>query len=228
MQDLSLQAEKYFSGPATFLKGCVKPIHFPEPEVPEVAFIGRSNVGKSSLINALVNQKSLARTSNTPGRTREINYFTLKAPQRFWLDLSENEKEKISPFLYLVDLPGYGFAKSKKDVGNQWEDVCVAYFQKRTTLRRVYVLIDSRHDLKSNDWEMCRLLDQWGVSYQLVLTKSDKLKKCDQEKLVTHLTKYFHAEKGELVACYPEILLTSSSKKQGMVSLKAAIYQASL
>jgi GTP-binding protein len=219
-------AESYFNGTATFVKGCVQPSHFPPALHPEVAFIGRSNVGKSSLINALVNRKSLARTSNTPGRTREINYFFLTPPQKVKEELS-SPHAPLADGLYIVDLPGYGYAKHQKDFGEQWKKLCSAYLSSRENLRRVYVLVDSRHGLKESDHQMAQFLDHWGVSYQFILTKSDKLSSAKQQEIKDHV----HDEvvkKGKMIAAYPEILQISSTKKRGFDALKQAIVTSSI
>lgn len=224
-QDVTALASRFFDGQASFVKGCVHPSHFPELSVPEVAFIGRSNVGKSSLINALLGRRGLARTSNTPGRTREINYFYVAPPKGYFEDCQAAGSAVVDG-LYVVDLPGYGYAKAKKDIGSGWEQVCAAYLSGRSTLKRAFVLVDSRHGLKPSDREICGLLDRWAVSYQLVLTKGDKIKKADMDALKDSLMQEIEAPTPQLTACFPEVLRTSSLKKAGMDSLKTALYRA--
>ncbi|MEM8744596.1 MAG: ribosome biogenesis GTP-binding protein YihA/YsxC [Pseudomonadota bacterium] len=195
------EADRLFRRPCTFLKGVVRVADLPDDSLPEVAFAGRSNVGKSSLLNALVGQKALARTSNTPGRTREVNYFLLD--------------ERI----YLVDLPGYGYARaSKKEVAG-WNRLIQDYLKGRASLRRVFLLIDARHGLKSSDEPTLALMDQAAVSYQVVLTKADKVKASELEKTIARVS-------GALAkhpAAYPGLIVTSSRKGDGLSNLRAAI-----
>ncbi len=200
------QGRLLFARKWDFIKG-VPSMKFLPPEGPvEISFAGRSNVGKSSLINALVNQKGLARTSNTPGRTQELNYF-----------IPEGTGE--IPILAIVDMPGYGYAKAPKSQVESWTRLVFSYLRGRSTLRRVFVLIDSRHGIKKNDEEVLDLLDKAAVSYQIVLTKSDKIKVPALEKL-----------KGETLikiskraAAFPTLLVTSSEKNEGMAELRAEI-----
>lgn len=194
-----------FAQPCTFVKGVVKLDGLPNDALPEIAFAGRSNVGKSSLVNAMTGRKTLARTSNTPGRTQEINYFTVGQPDR--------------EGLFLVDLPGYGYARESKDRIATWTDLVMTYLQGRATLRRVLLLIDARHGIKKNDEEVMEMLDKAAVSYLIVLTKADKLKKGEIEKRL-------ETTKGQLrkhVAAFPEIAVTSSEKGTGIPELRAHI-----
>ena len=211
-QKTALQAEgrRFFARPWVFVIG-VPALKFLPPEGPvEVAFAGRSNVGKSSLINALVNQKGLARTSNTPGRTQELNYFV---PDGF-----SGEGDELPP-VALVDMPGYGFAKAPKSQVERWTRLIFSYLRGRSTLRRVFVLIDARHGIKKNDNGVLAMLDVAAVSYQIVLTKADKIKPPALAKLITE-TKNHIAKRP---ASYPVVLATSSHKHDGLDDLKATI-----
>ncbi len=169
----------------------------------EIAFAGRSNVGKSSLINALTSRKALARTSNTPGRTQELIYFAAGAD---------------SP-LRLVDMPGYGYAEAPKTVVKAWTDLIHAYLAGRANLARVYVLIDARHGMKAADEAVLKTLDEAAVSYQIVLTKSDQAKKADLERRIAAAA----AALAKRPAAFPDILTTSSREGDGMPELRAAI-----
>jgi len=192
---------KLFAGPCDFLKGVVAMDGLPPDNRIEVCFAGRSNVGKSSLINALVGQKNLARSSNTPGRTQEINFFALGSSH------------------YLVDLPGYGFAQAPVHVVEKWQNLMKAYLSGRANLRRVFLLIDARHGPKKVDEEIMDLLDKCAVTFQAVLTKTDKLKKGALDKVVEQT----RATLSKHPAAYPEITLTSAEKKEGIETLRAII-----
>ncbi|MFZ5668125.1 MAG: ribosome biogenesis GTP-binding protein YihA/YsxC [Pseudomonadota bacterium] len=193
-----------FAHPVAFLMGAVKMDGLPPPDLPEVAFAGRSNVGKSSLINALVGQKHLARASNEPGRTREINFFTLDDRLR------------------LVDLPGYGFARVSRGVANKFQDLGRAYLRGRPNLKRVYLLIDARHGLKAVDGEALDALDTAAVSYQIVLTKADKLKPAEVETVTARTL----AQIGRRPAAFPRVLATSAEKGAGIPELRAEVKRA--
>ncbi|GGC96838.1 ribosome biogenesis GTP-binding protein YihA/YsxC [Aquisalinus flavus] len=192
-----------FAGPCDFMLGVVSMETLPPPVMPEVAFAGRSNVGKSSLLNAITGRKALARTSNTPGRTRELNFFNL------------NDR------LRLVDLPGYGYARASKKESSGWNRLIRDYLKGRVTLRRVCLLIDSRHGLKDNDAEIMKMLDIAAVPYQIVLTKTDKIKPTDLEKLIAKT-----AEKiARRPAAFPFIAATSSEKGFGIPELRVGLAQ---
>ena len=190
-----------FARDVTFMLSVTKLSDLPEARLPEICFAGRSNVGKSSLINALTNRKGIARASNTPGRTRELNYFN------------------VDERLHLVDLPGYGYAKASKADITKWTALTRAFLRGRAELRRVFVLIDSRHGLKPNDFELFDMLDEAAVTYQLILTKIDKLKKGELAK-VTDKTLAAIAKRP---AAFPALLATSSEKKNGLEALRAEI-----
>ena len=190
-----------FAHPATFMMGAVKMDGLPPADLPEVAFAGRSNVGKSSLINALVGQKYLARASNEPGRTREINFFLL------------DEK------LRLVDLPGYGFARVSRTSKDRFQNLGRQYLRGRPNLKRVYLLIDSRHGLKDPDTEALDALDTAAVSYQIILTKADKIKPAEVEAVIAKTT----TQIAKRPAAFPRVLATSSEKGTNMPILRAEI-----
>ena len=201
--DASLEkGRKLFVGSnADFLKGVVAMNGLPGDDRVEVCFAGRSNVGKSSLINALTGRKGLARASNTPGRTQEINYFTLAESH------------------YLVDLPGYGFANAPLPVIEQWQKLLKRYLSGRASLRRAFVLIDSRHGVKAVDDEIMSLLDSSAVTFQVVMTKADKVKEKDREKIMDQVRKALSKHP----AAFPEIVMTSSEKGWGLPTLRALI-----
>jgi GTP-binding protein len=194
-------ARVLFAQPVAFMMGAVSMDGLPGAFAPEVCFAGRSNVGKSSLINGLVGQKYLARASNEPGRTREINFFVLA--------------EKLR----LVDLPGYGFARASKTTVSKFQDLGRAYLRGRATLKRVYLLIDARHGLKKVDLEALDALDLAAVSYQIVLTKADKIKPHEVDKVVAETLKAI----AKRPAAFPRVLATSSEKGLGMPELRAEI-----
>ena len=191
----------FLARPWDFKLGVAKMSGLPEVQGIEVAFAGRSNVGKSSLINALVGQKALARTSNTPGRTRELNFFAADAG------------------ITIVDMPGYGYARAPKSEVAAWTNLVFAYLRGRPNLRRVYLLVDARHGLKDNDVDALKLIDKAAVSYQVVLTKIDKLKQADIETVIENTA----AAIAKRAAAHPAILATSSDKGIGIDVLRAEI-----
>jgi GTP-binding protein len=193
-----------FARPWDFIKGCVRIDDLPPTDCTEIAFAGRSNVGKSSLINSVTGRVNLARTSNTPGRTQELNIFEANdAPVR------------------IVDMPGYGFAKAPKKTVETWTKLIHAYLKGRPNLRRVFVLIDGRHGPKPADETVMNELDGAAVSYQIVITKADKPKAAELEKVIA-LTSNIISKHG---AAHPEMLITSSEKKDGIDELRAVIAQ---
>ena len=205
-EELDERARKLFSGPVSFLKSAPQLKFLPEPTLPEIAFAGRSNVGKSSLLNKLTNRTGLARTSNTPGRTQELNIFEVGDPIR----------------LRLVDMPGYGFAKAPKDVAKKWRFLINDYLRGRVVLKRTLLLIDSRHGLKDLDREVMKMLDDAAVSYRLVLTKADKIKATALAEVEAQTSD----EARKHPAAHPEIIATSSETGLGMDRLRSAVVEA--
>jgi len=200
-EEILREADRLFRRPCAFVKGVVRVADLPDGVLPEVAFAGRSNVGKSSLLNALVGRKALARTSNTPGRTREVNYFLL-----------DNQA-------YLVDLPGYGYARAAKKDAASWNRLIQDYLRGRASLARVFLLIDARHGLKDSDQPALELMDASAVSYQAVLTKVDKVKASELETVIARTAK----DLAKRPAAHPEIIATSARKGTGLAELRAAI-----
>jgi len=200
------EVEKLFSSPCEFVAGAQNLSQVPDLNgLPEVAFVGRSNVGKSSIINSLVNRKSLVRVSSNPGCTRQMNFFNL------------NNK------LILVDLPGYGFAKISKKESHEWNNTITRYLKGRREMQKVFVLVDSRHGLKDTDRQIVRFLDDSAMSYHLVLTKSDKTNSNDLQKVQDQIK----SEMSKFTALYPEMLVTSVHDSASIMELRNEIAKAS-
>jgi len=199
------RAQRLFSGHVEFLRSAPSLQFLPDPEVPEIAFAGRSNVGKSSLLNALTGRRAIARTSVTPGRTQELNFFEVGSPTLF----------------RLVDMPGYGFAKAPLKVVENWRRLVRDYLRGRVVLKRTLVLIDSRHGVKPVDLEMMKMLDEAAVGYRLVLTKADKIKASELEAVIAAT----QAEARKHSAAFPVIHVTSSEKGMGIEELRAAVLE---
>ena len=196
-------AAKLFSGRGDFLKSAPQLKFLPDPTVAEIAFCGRSNVGKSSLLNALTGRKSIARASVTPGRTQELNFFEVGDPLQF----------------RLVDMPGYGFAKAPLAVVEKWKKLVRTYLRGRPVLGRTLVLVDSRHGLKDVDREMMKMLDQAAVGYRIVLTKADKIKASELAATAAKVAE----ESRKHPAAFPELHITSAEKGMGIAALRAAV-----
>ena len=206
--EISERARKLFAGPIDFLKSAPGLSFLPDPTAPEVAFAGRSNVGKSSLLNALTNRKTLARTSNTPGRTQELNFFDVGQPLQ----------------IRLVDMPGYGFAEAPRDMVRRWRHLINDYLRGRAVLKRALVLVDSRHGLKDVDREVMAMLDSAAISYHLVLTKADKIK----PTALAETLEAVRAEAARHPAAHPLLFATSSETGDGIAELRTAVLEAAL
>ncbi len=196
------EANAQFLRPINFMLSVAQLSQLPDADRDEIAFAGRSNVGKSSLINALFNQKKLAKTSSTPGRTQQLNFFDFDGK------------------LYLVDLPGYGYAQAPEKLVHQWQEILKAYLRGRPNLRRVFLLIDARHGIKKEDAEIMKMLDVAAVPYQIVLTKADKISSAELDKAATAVSEELKKHAAALV----DIIKTSSEKKIGLDIIKAEIH----
>jgi len=203
---MTARLNKVFSGPIHFLKSAPELKFLPDPTVPEIAFAGRSNVGKSSLINALTGRNGLARTSNTPGRTQELNFFDVGDPLLF----------------RITDMPGYGYAKAPPKTVQKWRYLVNDYLRGRQVLKRTYLLIDARHGIKDRDEEVMTMLDKAAISYHIVMTKTDKVKTAALEATTAKV----EAGARKHPAAHPVMFVTSAEKKTGIDSLRAAILDA--
>ena len=201
--ELVEQARILFAGRIEFLKSAPALKFLPDPEVPEIAFAGRSNVGKSSLLNAVTGRKSIARASVTPGRTQELNFFEVGEPTQ----------------LRLVDMPGYGFAKAPIKVAENWRRLVRDFLRGRVVLKRVLLLIDARHGMKPVDAEMMKMMDEAAVGYRVVLTKADKIKADELAEVLART----QADARKHIAAHPDVLATSAETKLGIAELRAAV-----
>jgi GTP-binding protein len=207
-QEAVLRAQRLFSGAVTFLKSAPELRFLPDPDAAEIAFCGRSNVGKSSLLNAITGRKAIARTSVTPGRTQELNFF----------DVGRLEPDGL-PLFRLVDMPGYGFAKAPPKVVETWRRLVRDYLRGRVVLKRTLLLVDSRHGVKPVDVEMMAMLDDAACSYRIVLTKADKIKASELQAVIAAT----QAEARKHSAAFPEIAVTSAEKGMGIDELRVAV-----